>query len=71
MLFSKKVLTTDEFAASLAFPDRKKIVGVRQEVEILTKDKEEESVLMLVSEANVQGNKTYTLFVQSIEIEMF
>ncbi|RLD44499.1 MAG: hypothetical protein DRI86_07400, partial [Bacteroidetes bacterium] len=70
-LFSKDVLKNDEFVANLAFPDREKIVGVRQEVEILTKDKEEESVLMLVSEANVQGNKTYTLFVQSIEIEMF
>jgi len=71
MLFSEEVLKNDDFAASLANEDKQKIVGVRQEVEILTKTKEEESVLMLVSEANVQGNKTYTLFVQSIEIEMF
>lgn len=48
-----------------------KIVGVRKEVTMLTKDNEEISVLILLSKAELEDEKTYTAFIQTIEVELF
>ena len=70
-LFSKQTIETDDFVSNLVDLDKDTYVSVRQEVNILNKWNEESSVLMLISEADLNGEKTYTAFVQNIEMELF
>lgn len=71
MLFSKNFIDNDDFINRFVDRKKEKIVGVRQEVCIKNKYNEELSVLFLISEALVNDKKTYTAFVQNIEIELF
>ena len=70
-LFSKETIETDDFVSNLVDINKDTYVSVRQEVNILNKWEEESSVLILVSEADLNGEKTYTAFVQNIEMELF
>lgn len=70
-LFSENTINSDDFVSRLIDTNKEKHVSVRQEVNILTAKNEESSVLMLISEANIEGSKTYTAFVQNIEMELF
>ncbi len=70
-LFSEQVVSTDSFVASMVNPKKDKVVGVRQQVGIQTKSGEQKQVLVLISEAEFEGDHTYTAFVQNIEVELF
>lgn len=61
----------DEFMANLLHPEKRKILGVRKEEQILTKDGAERSVIILLAGAKVQNEYTYTAFIQNIEIDLF
>lgn len=71
LLFSADTLQNDEFAASLVNPKAKKLVGVRKEVNITNSSGDDIPVLVLVSAAEVDGEETYTAFIQNIEVELF
>ena len=49
ILFSHKIIEEDEFLAGYAGPGDNKIIGIRKEIKILTKQKEEKPVLILLS----------------------
>lgn len=70
-LFSELVVSSDSFVSSMVNPKKEKVVGVRQEVGIQTKSGEQKQVLFLISEAEFDGDHTYTAFVQTIEVELF
>jgi PAS domain S-box-containing protein len=70
-LFSVSAIESDSFVNAMVDKSKEKIVGIRQEVTILDSNKEEKSVLMLLSEASVENEHTYTAFIQNIEIELF
>jgi len=59
------------FIASLVDPDAKKEVGVRKEVNISNREGEEKSVIILLSEAMVEDEYTYTAFIQDISVDLF
>lgn len=72
MLFSMNVReSTDEFMVNLLHPEKRKILGVRKEVQVLAKDGTEKSVIILLAGAKVQNEYTYTAFIQNIEVELF
>lgn len=71
ILFSDLTIEKDDFVAAFVNPNNEKYISVRQEVSISTKSLEETSVLILISEANLNNKKTYTAFVQNIEMELF
>lgn len=62
---------TDDFAIRFIDPELEKIVGKRQEVKILKSTGEEVPVLILLSEAKIENQHTYTAFIQLIEVELF
>jgi PAS domain S-box-containing protein len=66
ILFSHKIVEEDEFLALYTGPGDNKIIGVRKEIKILTKKKEEKTVLILLSRALVENDVTYTAFIQHI-----
>jgi PAS domain S-box-containing protein len=70
-LFSEETIASDTFVNALVDSSKDKTLGVRQEVNILSNAGYEDAVLMLVSEADIEGDKTYTAFVQTIEMELF
>lgn len=70
-LFSDLTVTTDAFVNSMVTPKKEKIVGVRQQVGICTKLGDSKQVLILISEAQFEGDHTFTAFVQNIEVELF
>jgi PAS domain S-box-containing protein len=70
-LFAEDTIASDPYIAALADSSKSKIIGARQEVNILTKSGEKMSVLMLISEAEYKNEHTYTAFVQNIEVELF
>lgn len=72
MLFNKDIEETgDEFMFNLLHPEKRKIVGVRKEEQIVTKDGSEKPVIILLAGAKVQNEYTYTAFIQNIEVELF
>ncbi len=71
MLFSKETLKTDDFAIRFVSRDAEKIVGERREVPIRTKFGEDVSVLILLSEAQMGEEFSYTAFIQNVEVELF
>ena len=71
ILFSKEIIETYDYIAHLVDNEKEKYCGMREEVMIKTKDGEDMSVLLLISEAEVNKHKTYTVFVQNIEVELF
>ncbi len=71
ILFSHEIIEHDEFLANYTDPGDDKVIGVRKEIKILTKKKEEKPVLILLSRAQVENEITYTAFIQNIEVELF
>ncbi len=69
VLFSHKNIEEDEFLARYAGPGDNKILGIRKEIKVHTKQKEEKHVLILLSRAQVDNEITYTAFIQNIEVE--
>lgn len=71
ILFAPKNIENNDFLARFVQPGSNKIVGQRQEVTLTTKTGEDKNVLVLLSEAKVGKEHTYTAFVQNIEVELF
>ncbi|NJK87176.1 MAG: hypothetical protein HC906_15555 [Bacteroidales bacterium] len=71
ILFNNKLIEEDDFLIKLTAPGDEKIIGVRKEIKIFTKNKEEKPVLILLSKAQVDQENTYTAFIQNIEVELF
>lgn len=71
ILFMDQNIQQDDFTQSMITPGAKKITGMRQEVKITTKDGNNIPVLVLLSEAKVDEEHTYTAFIQNIEVELF
>ena len=71
ILFTEANYQSDDFLLRLIDPTAKKLSGMRQEVKITTRDGNDIPVLMLLSEATVDDENTYTAFIQNIEVELF
>ncbi len=71
ILFSNKVVDSNDFVAKYIGPGDLKIIGERKEVKIKPKNGEEKPVLVLLSKAQVEDEITYTAFIQTIEVELF
>lgn len=71
MLFSKETVKTDDFVTRFVSKEGEKIVGERREVPIRTKFGEDVSVLILLSEAQMGEDFSYTAFIQNVEVELF
>jgi len=71
MLFSDDSKHTNSFVKRLVDSKADKVVGERVEIPIMSKSMVEINVLILLSEAKVESNHTYTAFIQNIEIELF
>ncbi len=70
-LFSEDLIISDNFISSLVDPEKEKIVGKRKEIKITSADGTDIPVLVLLSEAKVDKEYTYTAFIQTIEVELF
>lgn len=71
LLFPADAAKHDEFIANFVDPDKLKIVGVRREITITNKLGDELAVLILLSEARVGKEYTYTAFIQNISVDLF
>ncbi len=71
VLFSDNAAENDEFLDAYLDPNKKKITGQRKEITILTRSGKEIPILMLVTEARVGREITYTAFIQNISIDLF
>ena len=61
----------DDFINSILDPKLEKIVGERKEVNIKNKSGEEISVIIMLSMARLEGETTYTAFIQNISVDFF
>ncbi len=59
------------FIRSILDPKADKIVGERKEVNITSRNGEEKSVIILLSMARLEGQTTYTAFIQNISVDLF
>ena len=66
VLFPGDAAKRDDFIVTFIDPDRLKIIGVRKEIVIVNKIGDEIPVLILLSEARVGKEYTYTAFIQNI-----
>ena len=71
ILFSEEIIKTDEFVNKLVTPDSNKLISQRKEIRITNSDGVDANVLVLLSEAKVEDENTYTAFIQNIEVELF
>jgi PAS domain S-box-containing protein len=71
MLFSEESIVNDEFVSKYVSPGAEKTIGQRKEVMIKNENGYESPVLILLSEAKVDEEHTYTAFIQNIEVELF
>ncbi|HCC31161.1 MAG TPA: hypothetical protein DEQ03_14115, partial [Marinilabiliales bacterium] len=72
MLFREVISENeDEMIFTLTHPEKRKLVGVRRECNILVKEGSEIPVIMILAGAKVQNEYTYTAFIQNIEVELF
>jgi len=71
ILFPEDVEGKDEFIDSYLDPNKEKITGMRREINITTRDGNEISVLMLLTEAKLGREITYTAFIQNISVDLF
>ncbi len=71
VLFSEENIKQNEFIQVLVSSATNKTIGARKEVKITNKDGIDINVLMLLSEAKVDDENTYTAFIQNIEVELF
>lgn len=70
-LFSPSNIKSDEFVYNLVTPGANKLIGQRKEVKITNHEGVDIPVLILLSEAKVDDEHTYTAFIQNIEVELF
>lgn len=71
ILFPDDAGADDEFLDAFLNPSKEKIVGQRREITITTRQGNELQVLMLLSEAKVGREATYTAFIQNITVDLF
>lgn len=71
VLFSEANIQDDEFIQAYVTPGAQKIIGQRKEIKITNKNGDDVPVLILLSEAKVDDENTYTAFIQNIEVELF
>jgi PAS domain S-box-containing protein len=71
LLFKPDTVKEDEFLIKYTSLGHDKIVGERKEVKIKTRTDKEIPVLILLSQAKVESEITYTAFIQTIEVELF
>ncbi len=71
ILFPADATDKDEFLAAYLDPDKTAITGERREITITKNDGEEINVLMLLTEAKVGRELTYTAFIQNISVDLF
>jgi len=71
ILFPDNAAENDEFLDAYLDPNKEKITGQRKEITILTKSGKELQVLMLITEAKVGREITYTAFIQNISVDLF
>jgi PAS domain S-box-containing protein len=65
ILFSGKVIDEDEFIAALVGPGDNKIINTRKKTRIITGDRKEKEVLILLVKAEIEEEITYTAFIQN------
>ncbi len=70
-LFSDDLTLSDDFISRLVDPEKEKTVGKRTEIKITTGEGTDIPVLILLSQAKVDKEYTYTAFIQTIEVELF
>lgn len=70
-LFSANNIKSNEFIFNLVTSGAKKLIGQRKEVNITNNDNTDIPVLILLSEAKVDDEHTFTAFIQNIEVELF
>lgn len=71
ILFSPDTIAGSDFVKAFVTPGLDKVIGERKEVTIRNKYGEEVPVLVLLSEAEVDGEHSFTAFIQNIEVELF
>ena len=71
ILFPDELGDEDDFIKRFINPGEQKIIGVRKEVKIKNITGKALNVLILLSEAKVEDETTYTAFIQKIEVELF
>lgn len=71
MLFAEDDIAKNDFVKAFVTPDLPKVIGERKEVSIKDKFGEQVPVLILLSEAEVDGEHSFTAFIQNIEVELF
>ena len=69
MLFRNYTQDEDEFMVNLLHPDKRKVVGVRKEEQILAKDGSEKPVIILLAGAKILNEYSYTAFIQNLSAE--
>ena len=71
MLFADDDIAKNDFINAFVTPGVQKMIGERKEVSIKDKFGEQVPVLILLSEAEVDGDHSFTAFIQNIEVELF
>ena len=71
MLFDEDDIAQNDFIKAFVTPDIQKVIGERKEAPIKDKFGEKVPVLILLSEAEVNGDHSFTAFIQNIEVELF
>ncbi len=71
MLFADDDLQNNDFIKAFVSPELPKTIGERKEVPIKDKYGESVSVLVLLCEAEVYGEHSFTAFIQNVEVELF
>lgn len=61
----------DDFINSILDPKAEKVIGERKEIDITNKNGEEISIIMVLSMARLEGETTYTAFIQNISVDLF
>ncbi len=71
VLFPDDIEGKDEFIDAYIDPNKEKITGMRREINITTREGNEISVLILLTEAKIGRETTYTAFIQNISVDLF
>lgn len=71
ILFPDDIEGKDEFIDAYLDPNKEKITGMRREINITTREGNEISVLMLLTEAKLGREISYTAFIQNISVDLF
>ena len=63
ILFSEKTIDMDEFVAAIVGPGDNKIINKRKKTKVLTKNRKEREVTILLARARLEDETTYTAFI--------